>query len=99
MVYPRTPGAAPAVRLSLVACDGRPGFDRRVWQTLSQSEYEETMANTILFIDDEPDILELVSIRLRMAGHRTVLAPSGEDALKSFFTELWSQRLGPCVAR
>ena len=45
------------------------------------------MANTILVIDDEPDILELVSMRLKMAGHRTVLAPSGEEALKSFFTE------------
>lgn len=45
------------------------------------------MVATILVVDDEPDILELVSVRLKMAGHRTVLAASGEEALKSFFTE------------
>lgn len=45
------------------------------------------MAATILVVDDEQDILELVSIRLEMAGYRTVLAGSGEDALRSFFVE------------
>lgn len=45
------------------------------------------MPATILVVDDEPDILELVSIRLNMAGHRTVLAPNGEEALRSFFIE------------
>lgn len=51
------------------------------------SHCEETMPATILVVDDEPDILELVSMRLQMAGHRTVLASSGEEALKSFFIE------------
>lgn len=45
------------------------------------------MAATILVVDDEQDILELVSIRLDMAGYRTVLAASGEEALRSFFVE------------
>lgn len=45
------------------------------------------MAATILVVDDEQDILQLVSMRLEIAGYRTVLAASGEDALRSFFVE------------
>ena len=45
------------------------------------------MAATILVVDDEQDILELVSMRLEMAGYRTVLAASGEEALRAFFVE------------
>lgn len=45
------------------------------------------MSATILVVDDEQDILELISMRLGMAGYRTVLAASGEEALRSFFIE------------
>lgn len=45
------------------------------------------MAATILVVDDEQDILELVSMRLDMAGYKTVLAGTGEEALRSFFVE------------
>jgi DNA-binding response OmpR family regulator len=45
------------------------------------------MSATILVVDDEQDILELVSMRLEMAGYRTVLAVTGEEALRSFFVE------------
>ena len=45
------------------------------------------MSATILVVDDEQDILELVSIRLEMAGYRTVLAVLGEEGLRSFFIE------------
>lgn len=40
---------------------------------------------TILVVDDEPDILELVSTRLEIAGYRVVCAGSGASALRSFF--------------
>lgn len=45
------------------------------------------MSATILVVDDEQDILELVSMRLEVAGYRTVLAGSGEEALRLFFVE------------
>ena len=44
------------------------------------------MPPKILVVDDEPDILELVETRLAMAGYETITAESGEEALKSFFT-------------
>jgi len=45
------------------------------------------MSPKILIVDDEPDILELVQIRLEMAGYETLTAESGEVSLKCFFTE------------
>lgn len=37
---------------------------------------------TILVCDDEPDILQLVSGRLRRAGHEVLLASSGQECLE-----------------
>jgi len=45
------------------------------------------MTATILVVDDEPDILDMVSLRLKIAGYRTVIAGNGEQALKQFFVE------------
>lgn len=39
-------------------------------------------APTILVVDDDPDILRLVSIKLRLAGYRVVTAASGTEALE-----------------
>jgi CheY-like chemotaxis protein len=38
------------------------------------------MAN-VLVVDDDPDILNLVEMRLRKAGHRVIACGSGPDAL------------------
>ncbi len=37
--------------------------------------------STILIVEDEPDIAELVAHTLTRAGYRTVVAASGPDAL------------------
>jgi DNA-binding response OmpR family regulator len=37
---------------------------------------------TILVADDDPDILELVAFRLEQAGHVTIRARDGEEALE-----------------
>lgn len=42
---------------------------------------------SILVVDDEPDILELVSTRLEKAGYRVVCADSGAAALRIFFQQ------------
>jgi DNA-binding response OmpR family regulator len=42
----------------------------------------ETGARTILVADDDPDILELVGFRLEQAGHTTIRARDGEEALE-----------------
>ena len=39
----------------------------------------------ILIVDDEPDILQLVSTRLEMAGYRPIGAATGEEGLRAFF--------------
>ena len=41
------------------------------------------MSHTILVIDDEPDLLELVRVNLEQAGYRTQTAESGRAALDS----------------
>lgn len=38
---------------------------------------------TVLVVDDEPDLLELVSYNLRQAGHQVVTAPDGVRALEA----------------
>ena len=43
------------------------------------------MPHTILVVDDEPDILELVETRLRMSGYEVLPVNSAEDALRTFF--------------
>lgn len=40
----------------------------------------------ILIVEDEPEILELVSTLLRLEGHSVVAVPDGEHALRAFFT-------------
>jgi len=40
--------------------------------------------STILLVDDDPDILKLISLRLTAAGHRVKEAESGERALALF---------------
>lgn len=48
------------------------------------------MTNTpakIMVVDDEPDILELVSTRLEKAGYRVTCADSGAAALRIFFEQ------------
>ncbi|MCL4156667.1 UNVERIFIED_CONTAM: hypothetical protein GTU68_058591, partial [Idotea baltica] len=36
---------------------------------------------TILVVDDDPDILKLISMRLGAAGYNTVAANDGEEAM------------------
>lgn len=40
------------------------------------------MHATILAVDDEPDILELIRFHLAAAGHRVITAQTGRDALE-----------------
>jgi DNA-binding response OmpR family regulator len=44
-------------------------------------------AAKVMVVDDEPDILELVSTRLERAGYAVVCADSGTAALRIFFQE------------
>ena len=37
---------------------------------------------TVLAVDDEPDILEIVKVNLQLDGHEVVLARSGAEALE-----------------
>jgi DNA-binding response OmpR family regulator len=39
------------------------------------------LAKTVLIADDDPDIQQLVALRLERAGYRTVLADDGQAAL------------------
>jgi DNA-binding response OmpR family regulator len=39
------------------------------------------LAKTVLIADDDPDIQQLVALRLERAGYRTVLANDGQAAL------------------
>jgi DNA-binding response OmpR family regulator len=43
------------------------------------------MPATVLVVDDDSDILQLVSTRLKLAGYATLTASTVEDALRSFF--------------
>ena len=38
---------------------------------------------TILVVEDEPDILELIRHNLAREGYRTILCESGEDGLEA----------------
>jgi DNA-binding response OmpR family regulator len=46
------------------------------------TDAQETKDSLILVADDDPDIRDIVSLRLRRAGYQTVEASNGEDALK-----------------
>ena len=39
------------------------------------------LAKTVLIADDDPDIQQLVALRLQRAGYRTILADDGQAAL------------------
>lgn len=41
----------------------------------------------ILIIDDEPDVLEVVSLRLTKHGHHVICAQSGQEGLESLKIE------------
>ncbi len=43
---------------------------------------------TILVVDDEPDLLELVSFRLEKSGFRILYSPDAETALEILKTQL-----------
>jgi two-component system, OmpR family, alkaline phosphatase synthesis response regulator PhoP len=43
---------------------------------------QEKMSKTILAVDDEEDILELVNYNLRREGYQVICSDSGEDALE-----------------
>lgn len=38
----------------------------------------------VLYVDDDPDLLEVTSLRLEQAGYATVTARSAEEGLKAF---------------
>ena len=40
------------------------------------------MDKTILLVDDEPDMLEMLSVRLKKAGYKVITAITGEDCLQ-----------------
>ena len=40
-----------------------------------------TRPGDVLLVDDDPDLLKLISLRLATAGHRVRTADSGEPAL------------------
>ena len=39
------------------------------------------MAKKILLVDDEPDLLEILSIRMQKSGYEIFCATNGQDAL------------------
>lgn len=47
-----------------------------------------TAEPTVLIADDDPDLLELMTFKLRAAGYRTLVADNGADALALVQTEL-----------
>src|ERR687894_2603073 len=59
---------------------------RLAWPTYNQEAVEmmeESMA-TILVVDDEPNIREVVGLYLRRDGHTVVSATDGEEALEVY---------------
>jgi DNA-binding response OmpR family regulator len=45
------------------------------------------MAETILIVEDEPDFAGLVQLWMSRAGYRTVLARTGQEALRGFYDD------------
>lgn len=43
---------------------------------------EQQVAGKILIVDDEPDILEIISYNLKSAGYETAIAKDGEEAIQ-----------------
>ena len=46
------------------------------------------MSKTILIVDDEPDLCEILSYNLHNAGYETIVAHSGVEALKKDFDQI-----------
>lgn len=46
------------------------------------------MSKTILIVDDEPDLCEILSYNLHSAGYDTIVAHSGIDALQEDFSQV-----------
>lgn len=46
------------------------------------------MSKTILIVDDEPDMCEILSYNLQSAGYETIVAHSGVEALKGDFNQV-----------
>ena len=46
------------------------------------------MSKTILIVDDEPDLCEILSYNLHNAGYETIVAHSGVEALKEDFDQI-----------
>ena len=46
------------------------------------------MANKIMIVDDEPDVVDLVKIVLKSEGYEVVTANSGREALEKIGTEM-----------
>ena len=40
------------------------------------------MDKTILLVDDEPDILKMLEVRLKKSGYNIIMAPTGEECLQ-----------------
>jgi two-component system phosphate regulon response regulator PhoB len=64
-----------------------------VWCRCEQDKFEqdkesELMAEKILIVDDEVDLLRMVDFNLRSAGFSTVQAQNGRDAMRIARTEL-----------
>ncbi|MDA1257759.1 MAG: response regulator, partial [Chloroflexi bacterium] len=47
----------------------------------------ESRSAKILVVDDDPDVLEVVSQRLKLAGYRIEVAESSREALRAFYRE------------
>ena len=45
------------------------------------------MAKKILIVDDEPDVVTVVKIRLESAGYQTITAKDGQEALDKTYRE------------
>ena len=51
-------------------------------QSLATRQRKEKMTRKVLIVEDEPDILELVSYNLEQAGFEVIAAESGEEGLR-----------------
>src|SRR4029077_2638505 len=63
---------------------------RRRWRRRRHGPIERTMAQSadILLVDDDPDLLKLISLSLTSAGYRVRTADSGETALAALAVAL-----------
>src|SRR5687768_8260450 len=52
------------------------------WRAMALSQGEDDMAATVLVVEDEPAIQELIAYNLKQAGHQPLRADSAEQALR-----------------